>query len=333
MRIVVAPGAFKGTMTAAEAADRIAGSLAAEFPGAEIIAVPMADGGDGTVDVLLAQGARAVELDAADALGRPRRTTAARTDEGVVIELARTCGMHTIERPAPREATSLGLGLAMRAAIDAGAPRLVIALGGSASTDGGLGLLLALAGRDAGGGLAGLRRWLDAREDVTALLPGIPTPITVLADVDSPLTGPVGAALRFGPQKGLDGADAVDADALLGQWATVLGIDPATPGAGAAGGCGAALLALGAELVDGGAEIARIVGLEPTIVGADLVVTGEGRLDASTLAGKAPAAVARAARSLGVPCRIVAGSGDPAVAASLGADLVLLSDLPPAPPH
>lgn len=324
MRIVVAPGAFKGTMTAREATDRIAALVAVEFPAAEVVRRPMADGGDGTVDVLLEQGWMPLKLAAANALGVPAVTLAARDGEVVAIELAGTCGMHTIDAAAPHAATSLGLGLAMRAAIDAGARRLLIGLGGSASTDGGLGLLLGLAGATAGGGLDGLASVVAAGALDDGLLARPRVPITVLRDVASPLTGPEGAALRFGPQKGLDAADCAEADRLLAAWARLLAVDPASPGAGAAGGCGAALLALGAALVPGGEAIAAAIGLPEAIAAADLVVTGEGRLDASSLAGKAPAAVARLAAEAGVPCRIVAGSGDPAVAGVLGAELVLL---------
>lgn len=322
MRIVVAPGAFKGTMTAAAATARIGDMLRAEFPDAELVPVPMADGGDGTVDVLLAQGWTPMRLPAADALGRPSSTIAAAQNGIVAIELARTCGMHTIDAPAPRDATSLGLGIAMRAAVDLGARSLLVGLGGSASTDGGLGLLLGLQGATSGGGLEALSAVVA--EGASPPADALPIPVTVLRDVASPLIGPTGAAVLFGPQKGLSDDDCRRADDVLARWAMQLGIDPTTPGAGAAGGCGAALLAAGAVLLPGGEEVADAVGLPGLIAAADLVVTGEGRLDASSLAGKAPAAVARLAAASGVPCRIVAGSGEAGVAAALGAELVLL---------
>lgn len=310
MRIVIAPAAFKGTMTAAEAAEAIAAAMAREHPGAELVRIPMADGGDGTVDALLACGFAPLELPAADALGAPRATLAARRGGTVALELARTCGLHTIDAPAPRTASTLGLGLAMRSAVGAGASELLIGLGGSASTDGGLGLLLGLAGERSCDGLDGLERAL--RREVPPPAP-LPIPVTALVDVASPLTGPLGAARAFGPQKGLDPAACAQADALLGRWAAALGIDPALPGAGAAGGAGAALAALGARLVPGGPEVARMLGLRAAVAGADLVVTGEGRLDATTLAGKAPAAVWQLAREANVPCRAIVGSVDPAL--------------------
>lgn len=312
MRIVVASAPFKGTMTATQATAHLAALARVEFPGAQIDEFPMADGGDGTIEVLLAHGYAPLQLPAADALGRSRLTTAAMLDGVCVIELARTCGLHTIEAAAPRTASTLGLGVAMCAAMDTGAEALVIGLGGSASTDGGLGILRGLAGDPC----AGLDELLGVHE---VELPTFAIPITALVDVASPLTGPLGAAHAFGPQKGLDPAGCAQADAALSRWAALLGIDPSTPGSGAAGGAGAALLALGAQLIPGGPELARLTGLPRVIDGADLVVTGEGRLDRTSLEGKAPAAVAQAAAAAGVPCRIMAGEVEPGVADALGA--------------
>lgn len=319
MRILIAPGAFKGTFTAQQAAERIALLLSAEFPNAAFVLMPMADGGDGTVDVFLANGAEPLVLAATDALGRSNVTTAAVLDKrAVVIELARTCGMHTIDRPAPRTASTLGLGVAMRAAMEWGASELLIGLGGSASTDGGLGMLKGLRGETACGGL-------DELLETTAIrIERFQIPVTVLADVASPLAGPRGAAFTFGPQKGLPPDECVVADKALSRWAHLLHIDPTTPGAGAAGGAGGALIAMGAGIEPGGAVVAQRIGLAQAMSGANLVVTGEGRLDESTLAGKAPAAVARLAAELGVPCRIVVGSAEPGVANAMSVEVRLL---------
>ena len=298
MRIVVAPAAFKGTMTAAEAVEAICTRISREHPGADLVRMPMADGGDGTVDVLVACGFAPVELAAADALGAPRPTIAGRRGGTFAVELARTCGMHTIDTAEPRRASTLGLGLAMRAAIDAGAGELLVGLGGSASTDGGLGLLRGLAGVDECDGLDELAHVVASGQAPS--LPMLAVPVTVLVDVASPLIGPLGAAHAFGSQKGLDAAGCAEADAVLEAWAALL-----------AGGAGAALAALGARLMPGGPEVARRIGLPEAIAGADLVVTGEGRLDATTLAGKAPAAVWALAARAGVPCEVIAGSIDP----------------------
>ena len=296
-------------MTAAEAVEAICTRISREHPGADLVRMPMADGGDGTVDVLVACGFAPVELAAADALGAPRPTIAGRRGGTFAVELARTCGMHTIDTAEPRRASTLGLGLAMRAAIDAGAGELLVGLGGSASTDGGLGLLRGLAGVDECDGLDELAHVVASGQAPS--LPMLAVPVTVLVDVASPLIGPLGAAHAFGSQKGLDAAGCAEADAVLEAWAALLGVDAALPGLGAAGGAGAALAALGARLTPGGPEVARRIGLPEAIAGADLVVTGEGRLDATTLAGKAPAAVWALAARAGVPCEVIAGSIDP----------------------
>lgn len=327
MRILVAPGAFKGSMTADQAADHLASMMQPLYPGAEFVLMPMADGGDGTVDVLLAHGWESTRLQAADALGRARAVTAAKHGDLIALELASICGMHTIDALAPRAASSLGLGLAMRAAMNAGANELLIGLGGSASTDGGLGLIKGVMGERACGGLEELIAVTTSRALSRNDLPAIGIPITVLCDVDNPLIGPRGAAKTFGPQKGLDAAGREEAESALTLWASDLGVDPSTPGAGAAGGVGAALLALGAAITPGGSRIAEVIGLAKILKSVDLVVTGEGRLDTSTLSGKAPGAVARLAQSAGVPCVIVTGSAQDGVADALGARLMLLPDL------
>jgi glycerate kinase len=202
--------------------------------------------------------------------------------------------------------------------------RLVLGIGSSASTDGGTGLLTALGARlldaDDRPILPGARG-LDtlARVDLSALRPPPPGGAVVLSDVVNPLTGPDGAAAVFGPQKGLVGPDVERVDRGLARLARLLGVDPATPGAGAAGGTGAALLAWGARLVPGAPEIARLVGLPEAVARADLVVTGEGAYDAQSAAGKAPGYVADLARGHGVAVALVAGRVAPGSAQGFAA--------------
>jgi glycerate kinase len=239
-------------------------------------------------------------------------------DGTAVVELATAAGLGLLDRPAPMTATTRGVGELVRHALDAGAERIVLGLGGSATTDGGAGMLQALGLRllDArgeqlapgGAALAALDRidatGLDARLARADLV--------VASDVDNPLTGPAGAAHVFGPQKGASAEEVARLDAALARFAAVLARDlgadiATTPGAGAAGGTAAGALAIGARLVSGAALVCDLVGLSAALAGASLVVTGEGALDEQTLRGKAPAEVAQRARAAGVPCLAVAG--------------------------
>lgn len=315
MRIVIAPAAFKGTLSAREAAAAMALGARDAQPDAEIVEMPMADGGDGTLEVMLGHGYSVLAIDAVDALGRPRTSRIGLSSDSAFIELAEICGIAQLAELDPINASSLGLGLAMRAALNAGVRHLVIAIGGSASTDGGLGMLMALglsaidvAGRPVSPDLAGLGR--IASIDASGLDPRLSS-VTLLTDVDSPLLGPSGAARAFGPQKGLAPDQCAWADDLLARWAEL--VDPADafsalPGAGAAGGVGfAALALLGAERRSGASTIGAIIGLDAQVAGADLVLTGEGSFDTSTAAGKAPERVIASARAAGVPVEVISG--------------------------
>lgn len=367
VRVVLAPDSFKGSLPATEVAAALARGWRAVRPGDVVVEVPLADGGEGTLDAFerAVPGARrrGVEVRGPDGRG-VAASWLALPDGTAVVELACASGLTLLERPAPLDAHTRGLGEVVRAALAAGSRRLVVALGGSASTDGGAGLLRALGARvldddgepvpDGGRGLARV-----ASVDLAGLPPLPPGGVDVLCDVTNPLLGPAGAAAVFGPQKGATPDDVVLLDDALGRWAEVLGRaavwvadvprgtsatapggatarpddgtaragrvtlprpDPSLPGAGAAGGTAFGLLAWGARLVPGSAAVADVVGLDALLDDADLVVTGEGRLDAQSAAGKAPAEVARRAARAGVRLALVVGSADPGAATALAAD-------------
>jgi glycerate 2-kinase len=319
MRIVIAPDKFKGSLPAIEVAAAIAAGLSGT--GAELVTVPVADGGDGTVDAAVAAGFGRVPVTAAGPTGQPVATSYARRGDLALVELATVCGLERLPggRLAPMAASSFGVGEVMRAALAAGAGELVLAIGGSASTDGGAGMLQALGarvldgrGEPLGRGGAALREVTGL--DLTGLVPALRSArITLAADVANPLTGPDGAAAVFGPQKGADDDQVAALDAGLRRWAALVteatGHDwSQAPGAGAAGGVGfAALAVLGAEQRSGIDMILDLVGFGAALDRADLVITGEGSLDTQSLAGKAPIGVARAAARCGVPVIAVAG--------------------------
>lgn len=319
-RIVFAPDSFKGSIRARAAADALAAGWAEVRPGDDLVVVPMADGGEGTLDAFEAAvpGARRHPVEVPGPAGEPVAASwlelpSAGGATGVV-ELASTSGIELLDPGAlrPLDASTHGFGRAVRAALDGGVTRLVLAIGGSASSDGGAGLLAELGARllDATGhpvapGARGLEE--VARVDLDGLPPTPPGGVSVLADVDSPLLGPHGAARTFAPQKGADPADVVRIEAALTRWAGLVGADPDAPGAGAAGGTGFALLAWGARLVPGAATVADLIGLRDALHRADLVVTGEGMFDGQSARGKAPQLVLDAAREVGVPAAVVAG--------------------------
>ncbi|HST63582.1 MAG TPA: glycerate kinase [Mycobacteriales bacterium] len=321
MKIVVAPDKFKGSLPATQVAAAIAAGLHAGRPGAEVVTIPVADGGEGTVDAAVAAGYERVPVTAAGPAGDPVRASYARRGEVALIVLAGVCGLARLPggRPAPLTASSFGAGEVLRAALEAGARKIILGVGGSASTDGGAGLLQALGARilDTNGepvrpGGAGLRE--VAALDLTGLHRALyPADIILAADVDNPLTGPDGAAEVYGPQKGASPAEVAALDAGLRRWAAVVaaavGRDwSRTPGAGAAGGVGfAALAVLGATRRPGIELVLDLAGFETALDGADLVITGEGSLDAQSLAGKTPVGVARAAARRGIAVVAVAG--------------------------
>ena len=321
MRVVVAPDKFKGSLTAAQVAAHVTAGLARAAPGVEIAQVPVADGGDGTLDAAVSAGYRRIPVRAEGPTGEPVDTAYAERDRVAVVELADVSGLSRLpgKRLAPLTASSYGTGQVIRAALDAGCRRILLGIGGSACTDGGAGMVQALGGRlrDARGGEVGRGgAALAAMQslDLTGLHPALPlTEVVVASDVDNPLLGPRGAAAVYGPQKGASPAEVMLLDAALARWAEAVhratGVDAAgTPGAGAAGGVGfAALAVLGARLQPGIDLILDLVGFLSTLPGARLVITGEGSLDAQTLHGKAPAGVAAAARAADVPVVAVAG--------------------------
>lgn len=329
MRIVVAPDKFKGSLEAPDVAARLAAGIRSVDPAAEVVAAPVADGGEGTLEAALGAGFTAHPLTVTGPVGQPVEAEFALRGGTAVVEMALASGLAAL--PADEHgdpvldaggATSRGTGELIRAALDAGATSVVLGVGGSACTDGGAGLLQALgarlldaAGRQLGGGGAQLARL--ERVDLTGFDPRVAGAQFVLAaDVDNPLLGQRGAAAVFGPQKGASPEDVAALDAALAvlrdRLADALG-EPARraaqiPGAGAAGGVGyAALAALGARRRPGVEVVLGFVGLAEQVSGADLVVTGEGSLDEQSLGGKTPMGVARTARTAGVPVAAVCG--------------------------
>jgi len=319
MLVVLAPDKFKGSLTASAVADALAAGLA-EGPDIRCLRVPVADGGDGTVAAFIAAGWEHVRLDAPGPTGVSTGTGYAARDRAAVVELAATCGLELLpDGPDPLGASTVGLGVVIRHALDAGAREVIVGLGGSASTDGGAGMLIALGARitDAAGaplppGGGPLRA--AARLDLTDLHPAVADTTFLLAcDVVNPLLGPSGAATVYGPQKGASPADVAALEEAMDTWSTVvaktIGRDLADyPGAGAAGGTGfGALAALGAKQRPGIDVVLAAIGFADLIADADLIITGEGSLDGQSLHGKAPMGVLAAARAAGVPVIAVAG--------------------------
>lgn len=319
-RVVLAPDSFKGTITAADAAAALADGWATVDPDAEFVHRPMADGGEGTVAAFAAAvpGARRMPVTVDGPAGRPVETSwlllppDADAPEGTaVVDLASTSGIELLDELRPWDADTTGFGQAITAALDHGVSRLVVGIGSSASTDGGTGMLSALGGRflDAHGipVARGARGLADIATVDRSALRAAPE-VRVLTDVTNPLTGPRGAATVFGPQKGLDSVDDITtADAGLARLATLLDIDPTTPGAGAAGGTGAALAVWGATLAPGAAEVAELIGLEEAVRAADVVITGEGSYDGQSGDGKVPSFLAGIASSSGATALLAAG--------------------------
>ena len=357
MRILIAPNAFKGSMSAGEVAELTAGHLATSLEGlgvagAEIICAPMADGGDGTLDILAQFGYQPTPCQGADALMRPQPTRFAVKGEVAVLELAQTCGLAgiPIEDRSPWDSSTLGLGLAARAALESGARHIYIAVGGSASVDGGLGLLAGL----------GYELLDPARHPVDPTARGLLSVATIesssldsvikdsvikdcewtiLVDVNSPACGPDGAALVFGPQKGFTMQECLMLDDAMARWCSIAGglgggaVLQNLPGTGAAGGTPvAAVGVLGARIESGAQALAQMAGLAELIAGVDAVVIGEGCLDEQTLAGKAPSVVAALARESGTRVLAIAGASEltPAMALALGIrdrrDIATLTD-------
>ncbi len=314
MRVVIAPDKFAGTLSAVQAADAIATGWRRRVPDAEVLTVPMSDGGPGFVAVLhAALGGDLVAVTATDPYGDPVPANVLRVGSTAYVETAQVVGLD-LTPPAqrrPLHGSSAGVGTLIAAAIGTGATEVVIGAGGTATNDGGAGLLAALgatsdgAPLDAGpAGLEGL-----TATDLSPALAAVDGVTLVLAsDVDVPLLGLVGATKTFGPQKGLDDEEQLRVDGLLQRFALLADRKLAgQKGAGAAGGIGYALLLLGADRVPGVDVVARAVDLAGALVGADLAITGEGAFDFSSRSGKVPYGVAHAATEALVPCIALAG--------------------------
>lgn len=312
-RVLVAADKFKGSLTAVQVAERVTAGLRRVVPDLEVEALPVADGGDGTVDAAVAAGFERREVRVTGPLGEAVTAAFALRGDTAVVEMAEASGLQRLPAGvfAPLTASTYGSGELLRAALEAGARTIVFGVGGSATTDGGAGMLSALGARflradgepvaPGGGGLADL-----AHADLSALDPRLADVEFVLAsDVDNPLTGPKGAAAVYGPQKGASPEDVETLDAALAHYAKVLegaigaraAEYAASPGAGAAGGIGYGALILGARFRAGIEVMLDVLGFAPALQRASLVITGEGSLDEQTLHGKAPAGVAAAARA------------------------------------
>jgi len=342
MRIVIAPDSFKGSLSAGGVAQAIAQGVRRVFPAAEIVIVPMADGGEGTVQAVVeSTGGQIVPVTVTGPLGTPVLAFLGLLGDGetAVIEMAAASGLTLVppEQRNPLLTTTRGTGELIRAALDRGARRLIVGLGGSATVDGGAGMAQALGahllddeGREIGPGGGELRRL--AHVDARGLDPRLAqAEVVVACDVDNPLTGPRGAARVYGPQKGATPEMVEDLDQALAHYAAVIAADLGravgdVPGAGAAGGLGAGLLAfLKARLRPGIEIVVEATRLRERIRGAHLVITGEGRLDGQTIAGKTPLGVARAAQAEGVPVLAIVGgtSDDYDIVYAHGIDAVL----------
>lgn len=323
-RIVVASDKFKGSLTAHEVGRSLTAGIRAVAPDAEVETIPVADGGEGTLEAAFAAGFERRTAEVHGPTMEPVTAAFALRGEEAFVEMATASGLDLLPdgRKDALGATSYGTGELIAAALDAGATRVVLGVGGSASTDGGAGLLNALgvvlhdvAGKPlpvGGGALEGLER-----VDASGLDPRVARTEFVLAsDVDNPLLGEHGAPAVFGPQKGADAEDVIRLDAGLARYARLLGEAlglaeerlEGRPGAGAAGGVGfAALAGLGAHREAGIDVVLELVGLADRIAGADLVVTGEGSLDEQSLHGKTPMGVLACASRAGIPVLAVCG--------------------------
>jgi glycerate kinase len=328
VKVVAAPDSFRGSLSAAQAAAAMARGVRTAEAGAQVIELPVADGGEGTVDSALAAGFTAHVLAARGPLGNEIKGRIAVRGDDAVVELAELCGWARLPdgRTDPLHAHTAGLGDGICAALDLGARRVVVAIGGSVSTDGGAGMLAALGAvlRDAsgapiefgGGALEGL-----ASIDISGVDPRLGDTRVVLAtDVDNPLLGPRGAAAVFGPQKGATRDEVRQLEGGLTRLADVVEASTGLTvrdrsGCGAAGGIGAtAVPYLRAEIASGADLVLDLLDFDVVAGAADLVLTGEGRWDVQTAGVKAPARVAARAHAAGAGVGVVAGVLDAAVA-------------------
>ncbi len=324
MKIVVAPNSFKGSLSATQAARAIARGARAAQPEAVIVQIPVADGGEGTVEALVTAGRGMYQwVNVEGPLGDPVLASYGLIDGGRTgaVELASASGFDlvTAARRDIRRTSTYGFGQLLDAARKAGVERIIAGIGGSATNDGGAGMAQALGYRLVDVGGVDLERGGEALLRLDRIEKGrfdrgwSSVKVQVASDVRNPLTGPEGASHVYGPQKGADPATAELLDQALGHFARVIERDlrksvALIPGAGAAGGTGAGLVAfVDAELVPGARLVVEAAGLGPALEGADLVITGEGRIDGQTGYGKAPGEVARRAQAAGIPVLFLAG--------------------------
>src|SRR3954468_9635991 len=310
--VVLAPDKFKGSLSAPEAVAALARGLRGAVRGVRLVEHPIADGGEGTVDMVLAHGFAPVTVEVRGPTGEPVTARYALRGDTAVLEMAAAAGLGLLpsgpDDDTARTATTYGVGELLRDALDRGARRIVLGIGGSATTDGGRGMAEALGVRldDDGLHLAGLA--------LAALDPRVAeTEIVVACDVDNPLTGPSGAAAVYGPQKGAGPETVALLDRALGHWADLVAAATGRdlrelPGAGAAGGLGfGAAALLGAEVRSGVELLLELSGFPEAVAGADLVIVGEGSLDEQSLRGKGPMGAAAVAARAGAPVVAVAG--------------------------
>jgi glycerate kinase len=315
--VVIAPDSFKGSLDAREVAAAIARGWHDVRPEDDLRLLPQADGGEGTLDAIESAVPGAVRHSAGPVAGPDGRPTPGEwlelPDGTAVVELAQCSGLPLMRELDPLGATTRGLGEVIRAALDSGATSLVIGLGGSASTDAATGALAALGLRvldaagdplpDGGAALANASA-IDRSHLVAAPARGV----VLLTDVTAPLTGPIGAATVFGPQKGATPAQVRELDAALARFAALVGGDPAAPGAGAAGGAGYGFAALwGATIIPGADLIAELTGLHRALERADVLLTGEGKFDEQSGSGKVVGHVLGRAAAHGVKAGVIAG--------------------------
>jgi len=348
LRIIIAPDSFKGSLSAAEAAAAMARGAARAVPDAQILPIPMADGGEGTVDALVTGTGGQLRIQTVmGPLGEPVEARFGLLGDGTtaVIEMAAASGLLLVPRDRcdPRITTTYGTGELIRAALDLGVTRILLGIGGSATNDGGAGMAQALGvrllkadGCEIGFGGAALLE-LD-RLDVSGLDPRLAgVQLLVACDVDNPLTGPRGAAAIYGPQKGATPEMITLLDGALGHLAAVMRRDLGRDvehlaGAGAAGGLGGGLMGfLGARTRPGIEVVMDAVRLAEVLPGTDLVITGEGRTDGQTLAGKVPLGVARRAAEHGVPVVVVSGAVTDDALALMEHNIVALVSIAPGP--
>lgn len=316
LTVVIAPDSFKGTARAGEAARAIADGWASVRPDDRLQLLPMADGGEGTLDAFetAVPGARRIPVEVQGPDNHLVESSWLLLPDGTgVVELANTSGLTLLDPLRPLDAHTLGFGQAIAAALDAGVVRLLLALGGSASTDGGAGALAALGAlfvdatnrpiRLGNRGLGTL-----AKADLTRLHALPAGGAQILCDVSNPLLGVNGAAAVFGPQKGATAAQVTGLESNLTRLARLIRVDPSRAGAGAAGGTAFGMLAWGATLAPGAVAVGEALGVPAALAGASVLITGEGRFDAQSAAGKVPSYLLEQAAAAGVPAMLVAGS-------------------------